>query len=376
MWSNKSWTCIDNAPYSSFRFRSGRTHRLRLINHGADGKLTCDEVALRDSVAEKPTGIQKFAIDGHQMTVISVDYVPIKPYVADIVTLGVGQRTDVLVTANGQPESSYWMRSQMPGGAFCGGNDNTQAIRAAIYYEAADTTLEPQSTSSDNNAACVNDDLALTEPLHPIHATKNVFQQDVVLAMERNGSGSFVWTVNGVSSFADMNQPLLFENLDEPPVQANLFNFGKNDTVILNITNTTPFQHPVHLHGYHFQVLASGPASATSVFPAQDANPLQPAPATVWDGTLMGNRQNPTRRDTQILPALGFVALQFNADNPGVWPLHCHTAWHQSGGMSMNLVTRPDDLPKLLPEDARASACTAWNDWSQGHVSDQIDAGS
>ncbi len=62
--------CNSNAGISKFRFRSGRTHRLRLINSGADS-------------------IQKFSIDGHTMTVIANDFVPIEPYNTTVVTLGV-----------------------------------------------------------------------------------------------------------------------------------------------------------------------------------------------------------------------------------------------------------------------------------------------
>jgi FtsP/CotA-like multicopper oxidase with cupredoxin domain len=30
--------------------------------------------------------------------------------------------------------------------------------------------------------------------------------------------------------------------------------------------------------------------------------------------------------------AAGWVALRFVTDNPGVWPFHCHIAWHQVRG--------------------------------------------
>jgi FtsP/CotA-like multicopper oxidase with cupredoxin domain len=36
--SNQTWECIDGAELSKFRFQSGKTHRLRLINHGANGE--------------------------------------------------------------------------------------------------------------------------------------------------------------------------------------------------------------------------------------------------------------------------------------------------------------------------------------------------
>jgi hypothetical protein len=53
--------CISNAGLSSFHFTPGKSHRLRLINAGAEGT-------------------QKFTIDGHNMTVIANDFVPVIPY--------------------------------------------------------------------------------------------------------------------------------------------------------------------------------------------------------------------------------------------------------------------------------------------------------
>lgn len=62
--------CSNNAPVSKFRFQIGKPHRLRLINTRAAGQ-------------------QFFSIDGHEMTVIANDYVPIKPYTTKTVFLGV-----------------------------------------------------------------------------------------------------------------------------------------------------------------------------------------------------------------------------------------------------------------------------------------------
>ncbi|KAL8803182.1 MAG: hypothetical protein Q9200_006323 [Gallowayella weberi] len=63
--------CTPNAGISKFNFTSGKTHRLRLINSGAEG-------------------MQRFSIDGHTMKVIAQDFVPVQPYDTNVVTLGVG----------------------------------------------------------------------------------------------------------------------------------------------------------------------------------------------------------------------------------------------------------------------------------------------
>jgi FtsP/CotA-like multicopper oxidase with cupredoxin domain len=53
--------CTNDAPPSIFKFTAGKKHRIRLINAGAEA-------------------IEKFSIDGHTMTVIANDFVPVIPY--------------------------------------------------------------------------------------------------------------------------------------------------------------------------------------------------------------------------------------------------------------------------------------------------------
>ena len=63
---------------------------------------------------------------------------------------------------------------------------------------------------------------------------------------------------------------------------------------------------------------------------------LAEGPGT-WDGTVT-NPQNPQRRDVQLLQKEGYIVVQIDADNPGVWPFHCHIAWHVSGGLYVNIM--------------------------------------
>jgi hypothetical protein len=51
--------------------------------------------------------------------VFANDFKPVIPYTTKVVTLAVGQRTDVVVEAVGKPGDSYWMRSEM-GNVFAG----------------------------------------------------------------------------------------------------------------------------------------------------------------------------------------------------------------------------------------------------------------
>jgi len=66
----------------------------------------------------------------------------------------------------------------------------------------------------------------------------------------------------------------------------------------LLITNATMMSHPVHVHGHTFQIGADGP-----------------------------------RKDTVLVPPMGTVTLDLDADNPGRWMIHCHNAYHAATGM-------------------------------------------
>ena len=85
----------------------------------------------------------------------------------------------------------------------------------------------------------------------------------------------------------------------------------------------------MHLHGHNFWVLAEGVGK--------------------WDGTIV-NPSNPQRRDTQLvaagsLDAPSYLVLEWNVDNPGVWPLHCHIVVHVSAGLLINfMVTLLEDF--------------------------------
>lgn len=56
-----------------------------------------------------------------------------------------------------------------------------------------------------------------------------------------------------------------------------------------------------------------------------------------WDGSI-AHADNTQRRDVQLLQPLGYMVVQIDAANPGVWPFHCHIAWHVSGGLYVNIL--------------------------------------
>ena len=132
------------------------------------------------------------------MTVIANDFVPIKPYDTNVVTLGVGQRSDILVKANGLPTDAFWMRSEIS--TNCSHTSQPVAL-AAIYYEDADTDSTPKSTATSYTITnCTNDAIELTEPLYRQSPPPSpAFTQDIEISFGANDTGALVWKMNNES---------------------------------------------------------------------------------------------------------------------------------------------------------------------------------
>ncbi|KAM3075331.1 hypothetical protein ACMFMF_006006 [Clarireedia jacksonii] len=344
--------CTPEAGLSKFKFTQGKTHRLRLVNTGS-------------------AGTQKFSIDGHDLQVIANDFVPIIPYTTKVVTLAIGQRADVLVNASGSKTDAVWMRSDLDVPCMALACTNPHAL-AAIYYDDANTTVVPTTTGAswDSND-CANDPLYLTTPYTAIKPPDTpAVTQDLVIDVRVNGSGNALFTVNNSTFRADYNSPLLLlastgTATSTFPPSWNVYNFSTSTSIRLHIVNLWDNPHPMHLHGHDFFVLAEGRGT--------------------WDGTIT-NPTNPMRRDTQLMrsgsPANpSYLVIEFEADNPGVWPLHCHTGTHNSAGLLVNILERPDLIAQgsegrdMIPRVVQET-CGAWNQFtSSGGAVGEIDSG-
>lgn len=214
--------CTNSAGVSKFKFTTGKTHRMRLINSGSEA-------------------VQRFSIDGHTMTVIANDFVEVQPYSTKVVTLGVGQRADVLVTANaGNSKSAYWVRSNITS---CSLAKQPYAV-AALYYDKADTSKAPTSTAWDvpDPGTCANDDLGLTVPMYRMTPPAPSYTHEFDITVGKNASGITVWSFDGVSSRVNYNAPpLLMANAGNFtfPVEANVHNVGTNSSVRVIVNNKT-----------------------------------------------------------------------------------------------------------------------------------------
>jgi hypothetical protein len=86
------------------------------------------------------------------------------------------------------------------------------------------------------------------------------------------------------------------------------------------------------------------------------------------------NVVDPPFRDTVIVPPGGYTVIQFTADNPGAWMLHCHQDLHLNDGMATIISTAPERLQGLRPP-ADFPICKTWdtvtyegNPYSEPHI--------
>ena len=348
---NEPGNCTDApvcafAGLSQFKFMSGKKHLLRLVNTGA---------AL----------FTAFTIDNHTMTVISNDFTPVVPYETTVVTLGVGQRSDVIVEANGEPGEAYWMRSTA--NSICSPSNNPDG-RAVIYYEGAEKDSVPQTTGQviPVNTGCCNDPLAEVVPSCPIAAVAEPdYTFEIDITYQTNATGSSRWYMNNVSFQGDYNTPILLDAVQGQttfPPERNVYNLGSYSTVRLIVNNHWIPSHPMHLHSHDFQILSFGSGA--------------------WNGSIV-NAGNPIRRDTNMLGANAgpanqtYVVFQWAQDNPGVWPFHCHIAWHLSGGLGAQFLERAEDVAKLVVPQEYFDSCPTFNTWEQNNNNtlDEYDSG-
>ncbi|XP_043702319.1 laccase-7-like [Telopea speciosissima] len=338
-----------------------------------------------------------FKIANHNLTVVAIDAIYTEPYSTEVVVSAPGQTVDVLFIANKAPKS-YYMAIQ-PYSSSVAPFDNTTGT-AIIEYEGSTSSLKPEMPILPpfNDTPTAHKFYSnLTSPLHqvtdlPLQVDERLF---ITIGMSMSpcgiGIGSKTNTTclgpNGMRFSANMNglsfqMPTKMSILQaawsgahkgvftadfpsHPLVTfdytniSNVFNkafmvtqkstsvkkIPFNSSVEIVFQNTAIMgmeNHPIHLHGYDFYVLAMGFGNFNHI---QDVNKF--------------NLFNPQKRNTISVPAGGWAVIRFRADNPGTWVMHCHLETHLSWGLGTVLVVEEGPTPfyKLPPPPSDYPQC-------------------
>ena len=276
----------------------------------------------------------------------------------------------MVINAN-QTASNYWFRVSV--GTDCGANKivNSGVQLGAILHYSGASNANPTSTTSVTMRTSCNDELSSNlVPFVPNTVPSSVVgragKMELNHFQDASKSNLFRWLIDGEPHIVDWNDPSL------ETVLAGGTDFGNNSNVKemtnngwylwwIQSTASIALPHPMHLHGHDFYVVGRGSGT--------------------WDGSTAGlTFNNPTRRDTATLPAGGYLLMAFPADNPGMWIMHCHIAWHASQGLSMQFMERRGEISGLIGDTSvLKKGCDEWDGyWYEGNPNkpyEQTDSG-
>jgi hypothetical protein len=235
-----------------------------------------------------------------------------------------------------------------------------ESVKGIIRY--TDNATDPQTHGSFNSSDFCRDIPAADLVPHvkkdvPIPSWNNADLNKFLFVNNTNETPDrlYIWEFNSVSMNISWNNPTLLQVHDNKttfPKLSNVIELPKKDEwTYLLINNTNPVTHPIHLHGHDFFVIAEGSA--------------------LWDRVVTW--QNPPRRDTATLQSSGYLVLAFQADNPGVWLMHCHIGWHINEGLSLQFVERRDEIN--IDYSLLNDTCDEWDNYASKYHIVQPDSG-
>ncbi|KAI0834353.1 multicopper oxidase [Hypoxylon sp. FL0890] len=335
--------CVGGGKKFETVFQAGKKYLIRVFNVAIDSYF-------------------HFSIDGHNLTVIATDFVPIEPYETNSVLISSGQRYDVIVEANAEP-GDYWLRAGWVPAHTCQGvaNSHPDDGTGIIRYERKLMSTEDPTTSDlvELPGACLDEPKESLVPYvkKDVGTVVGTTVEDVNVRFIH--TGMFKWTINSSSLEIDWAEPTLKQALHESstsfPAEYNVLPLNRTDDsddqwAIIVIENAAVvlyggMSHPIHFHGHDFYILA------------QERHQ--------WDGkTDSFQFKNPPRRDTAMLPAHGYLAVAIQLDNPGAWLVHCHIAWHASMGLALEIL---ESAGKITVSSAERKVfddtCSSWSNW-------------
>lgn len=174
-----------------------------------------------------------------------------------------------------------------------------------------------------------------------------------------NSENLFRWKMNGTSMQVYWDNPTLLQIWNNDTSFTNTSGVvhlpRANEWSYVVIETTLAVPHPIHLHGHDFFILAQG----TGTYSSSDITQLT----------------NPPRRDTAMLPSLGYLVVAFKTDNPGAWLMHCHIGWHTEEGFAIQFLERWEEARELIDYSTLNSTCENWTTYTTESLLEQDDDG-
>jgi len=319
----------DHSTHHVFKFKPDSRYRLRVINVGFFADLD-------------------FSIDHHPLTIIEADGTLVKPLDVEVLNIAVAQRYSVIINTNATSYNNmFWMHARL--NSYCFGHENSWLntdVKAMVMYSekhhynlALDTLpFKPNSTeySAWQNPECKELDETLLHPLIPTPIPENYTHHFRLDASFMIGGYQLDRGYFNSTSYKPLKSSSLYKQItnvtDSDPQWSTtgsilpwddqmIININEPAAVVdLLINNLDDGSHPFHLHGYKFWILRASSGNFKFKY---------------YDEIDASNEY--MKRDTVNIPGYGWALLRIVADNPGIWPLHCHIGWHMEAGLTMQL---------------------------------------
>ncbi|KAI3750432.1 hypothetical protein L2E82_21068 [Cichorium intybus] len=366
-------SCPSNKTYT-LQVVPGQTYLLRIINAALNSHLF-------------------FKIANHNFTVVGADAAYTNPFPTDVVVVGPGQTVDALMTANQSP-GLYYMAA-LPYVSAVGIQVNNSTTTAILAYRNATQTTPvlpilpalndtPTAFRFESNMTAlvtspfwrpvpltVDENMFVTMGLGISDCGNNqtcggLFGQRMAASMNNHSfilpttisiMEAYFRNVSGVYTTDFPNQPPFQFDYTNPinslsnqsflttPKLTSVKQVKFNSTVQIVFQNTALVgieNHPMHLHGFNFYILAQGFGNYD---PVNDPSKF--------------NFVNPQERNTLGVPVGGWAVIRFRANNPGVWFIHCHLDVHLPWGLGTAFLVENGGTPEstLPPPPADFPRC-------------------
>ena len=212
---------------------------------------------------------------GHSLTITHTDGNPIEPVETDVLRIGMGERYDVMFTAD---NPGYWLLAAAEQGF------GESRLRIPIRYRGINTKKPEAPDFKRGLRLAAYGDFSSAHDIDWHSEPADRFYRQVL----SGGMHSPYWTIN--------NQ--VYPRADQLTVH-------EGQKVQLSYWNHSMMPHPMHLHGHFFR--------------------------------LMNPNLRPERwvlKDTLVVDHMQRYDIEFMADNPGKWFHHCHHLYHMEAGMA------------------------------------------
>ncbi|CAM5422530.1 putative oxidase (copper-binding protein) [Streptomyces avidinii] len=228
-----------------------------------------DRIRLRVVNAGGDTAF-RIALGGHELTVTHTDGFPVEHTGARSLLLGMGERYDVLVTAGD---------GVFPLTALAEGKGGTASALALLRTGAGAAPTAATRPAELSGRPLTAAGLTAAEPV-----ALGAREPDRTVRIKLTGGmAAYDWAFDGKPYAPGRRHPV-----------------KAGERVRLEFENTTAMWHPLHLHGHAF---------------------------------ALAGRAGGARKDTAVILPKARLTAEFDADNPGLWMLHCHNVYHSEAGM-------------------------------------------